>query len=90
MRLTNSWGDLRGIAFDDDEDDTAGNESTHTHGTNEKVIDTTKRDPLTGSLHYTEKAKLMQLLDQWEEPESRDDRSKVSGKYTLKKNGICT
>lgn len=33
-----------------------------------RVIDTSCRDPLTGSLPALEKAKLMQLLGQWEEP----------------------
>lgn len=34
----------------------------------DNVVDLSKRDPLTGSLHFSEKLKLMQLLDQWEEP----------------------
>ena len=42
------------------------------------VIDTTNRDPLTGSLHFSEKMKLMQLLDRWEEPERKTARHKVS------------
>ena len=35
----------------------------------EKVIDTDRRDPLTGSLMESEKMKLVQLLERWEEPD---------------------
>ena len=31
-------------------------------------FDVTRRDALTGSLHFSEKLKLMQILEQWEEP----------------------
>lgn len=34
----------------------------------EHVIDLMNRDPLTGSLHFSEILKLMKLLDMWEEP----------------------
>ena len=47
-------------------------------GTSEKVIDMDARDPLTGSLHSSERIKLMQLLGQWEEPERKFDRPGVS------------
>lgn len=40
-------------------------------------VDTSKRDPLTGSLHSSEKLKLMQLLDQWEEPDRSFDPNHV-------------
>jgi hypothetical protein len=39
------------------------------------VIDTSKRHPLTGSLMASERMKLMQLLERWEEPE-RDSAAK--------------
>ena len=42
-----------------------------------RVIDTT-RDPLTGSLPVHEKAKLMQLLGQWEVPTRASDPRQVS------------
>jgi hypothetical protein len=69
---------LNGLAFAEDDDDASTNQSARSLGTNEKVIDTSKRDPLTGSLNYSEKVKLMQLLDQWEEPDRRDNHSRVS------------
>jgi hypothetical protein len=40
-------------------------------------IDTSKRCPLTGGLHSSEKLKLMQLLDQWEEPDRNFDSNHV-------------
>ena len=65
----------------DDDDDITETSASYTHRSgNEKdiVIDTTKRDPLTGSLHHSEKMKLMQLLGQWEEPEGYAHRNYVS------------
>lgn len=56
------------LSYEEDEDDN-GSASYRTNITNEKVIDTAKRDPITGSLLPSEKAKLMQLVDQWEEPD---------------------
>lgn len=44
----------------------------------DKIIDTGCRDPLTGSLKASEKAKLMQLLGQWEEPNKSYDPRHVS------------
>jgi hypothetical protein len=46
--------------------------------TSDKVIDTSCRDPLTGSLRAAEKSKLMQLLGQWEEPGKAYDPRHVS------------
>ena len=64
---------IKGLAFayDEDEDDTASAASTLKSLGTEKVIDTMKRDPITGSLLATEKAKLMQLVDRWEEPDRK-------------------
>lgn len=56
------------LHLEEDEDDQSGSVSMKTLGT-EKLIDTTKRDPLTGSLAKSEKDKLMQLVDRWEEPD---------------------
>lgn len=36
----------------------------------ENVIDEGRRDKLTGSLSSSQKVKIMQLLDSWEEPET--------------------
>ena len=47
------------------------------------LIDTTCRDPLTGSLPAHEKAKLMQLLGQWEEPNRASDPRQVSNKRMI-------
>ena len=41
----------------------------------QEVFDPSNRDPLTGSLHFSEKLKLMQLLEQWEEPERHNHTS---------------
>jgi len=60
---------------EDDDDNTA--KTLKSAGTSERVIDTTKRNPLTGSLEFSEKIKLMTLLEQWEEPE-RHDEGRVS------------
>lgn len=55
--------------FDDDtEVESVGTEEAN------NVIDMNKRDALTGSLHYSEKLKLMQLLEQWEEPTRYDQQ----------------
>jgi hypothetical protein len=72
--------DLNGIDFaeDDEEDNTINTpRSKRSLNTAEKVIDTSKRDPLTGSLLTSEKLKLFQLLEQWEEPDRRFDRDHV-------------
>lgn len=60
------------------EDDASFSRSTVAANTREssKLIDTYNRDPLTGSLRFSEKIKMMELLDRWEEPE-RSDRHKV-------------
>ena len=44
---------------------------TSARGAADMVIDTNNRDPLTGSLHFAEKLKLMTLLEQWEEPQAQ-------------------
>jgi hypothetical protein len=44
----------------------------------EKVIKTDSRDPLTGSLHSSERAKLMLLLGRWEEPDKDQYTNNVS------------
>lgn len=41
------------------------------------VIDTTMRDPLTGTLPANEKRKLRELLGEWEEPSCRSDPLQV-------------
>jgi hypothetical protein len=68
---------LRGVVFVEDDPDDATTRSRRSLNTAEKVIDTSRRDPLTGSLHSSEKLKLIQLLEQWEEPDRRDDRNRV-------------
>jgi hypothetical protein len=68
---------LRGIVFVEDDTDEATTPSKPTLNTAENVIDTSRRDPLTGSLHSSEKLKLMQLLEEWEEPDRRFDRNRV-------------
>ena len=57
---------LKGIAntVSEDDDDTAADDRS------ERVIQMDNRDPLTGSLHISEKMKLMQILGRWEDPES--------------------
>ena len=47
---------------------------TKSDGRIDQVIDTNRRHPLTGSLEFSEKMKLMSLLEQWEEPDRRDER----------------
>ena len=58
------------LSYDDETEEDNGSSSfkTPTLG-GEKVIDTARRDPITGSLLQSEKAKLMQLVDRWEEPD---------------------
>jgi hypothetical protein len=68
---------LRGIVFVEDDTDDATTRSKRSLNTAENVIDTSRRDPLTGSLHSSEKLKLMQLLEEWEEPDRRFDRNRV-------------
>ena len=58
---------LQGIANtmseDDDDNITAADDRS------ERVIQMDNRDPLTGSLHISEKMKLMQILGRWEDPD---------------------
>jgi hypothetical protein len=68
---------LRGAVFVEDDTDDATIRSKRSLNTSEKLIDTSRRDPLTGSLHSSEKLKLMQLLEQWEEPDRRFDHNRV-------------
>jgi cell division protein FtsL len=58
------------LTYDDEEDDnnSVSHSSMKTTST-DKLIDTAKRDPLTGSLLASEKAKLYELIDRWEEPD---------------------
>lgn len=44
----------------------------------EPVIDMNNRDPLTGSLDRSEKLKIMQLLERWEEPDRFYHHGRVS------------
>jgi hypothetical protein len=64
--------DFTSKAFGPNEESTCG----ATKATEEE-IDTSKRCPTTGGLHPSEKLKLMQLLEQWEEPDRRFDRHLV-------------
>ena len=58
------------LNYDEEVDDNAsGSMSTAKTVTTEKLFDTSKRDPLTGSLLPSEKAKLMALIERWEEPD---------------------
>jgi hypothetical protein len=68
---------LRGIVFVEDETDDATTPLKPSLNTAENVIDISRRDPLTGSLHSSEKLKLMQLLEDWEEPDRRFDHNRV-------------
>ena len=65
------------IDDDTDGDTTNSPRSKRSAATSERVIDTTARDPLTGSLHQSERIKIMQLLEQWEEPSRRFHQSHV-------------
>jgi hypothetical protein len=64
----------------DDDDSTAG--TSRREGSievgGENVIDMSNRDPLTGSLHPSEKLKIMQLLERWEEPDRYSNHHAVS------------
>lgn len=68
---------LRGIVFVEDDTDDATTPSKRDFKVADNVIDTSRRDPSTGSLHSSEKLKLMQLLEEWEEPDRRLDRNHV-------------
>ena len=52
-------------------------------GSDDFVVNMDSRDPLTGSLKASEKAKLMQILGAWEEPDTFYDPSTVSAAYLL-------
>jgi len=64
-----SWNRDRDLDGDD------GDTVSSAAGTSHRLIDPNRRDPLTGSLHFSEKLKLMQLLEQWEEPERQSHAS---------------
>lgn len=60
-------------------DDNATSTSyTHSMDASERILDSDCRDPLTGSLSAATKAKLMQLLGQWEEPSKAYQHGHVS------------
>ena len=74
-----SGDQIRGIANaaiseEEDDNNTAFDEKP------EKIIemDMDLRDPITGSIRTEEKLKLMQLLGQWEDPDSNYTRHQVS------------
>jgi hypothetical protein len=64
---------IRNLTIDLDEE----NESVAAGNDDHQLIDASRRDKLTGSLAHSERMKLMQLLERWEEPE-RGSSSKVS------------
>jgi len=68
------------IVISPDDDSTAGTaqrrESVDIGA--DHVIDMTNRDPLTGSLNRSEKLKIMQLLERWEEPNKYFNHQHVS------------
>jgi hypothetical protein len=56
-----------------DEDTSVGSHQVHDHSftcSQEKVIDEGRRDKFTGSLSPSQRIKMMQLLDYWDEPET--------------------
>jgi hypothetical protein len=73
------WNDenLRGIVFVEDDTDAATTPSRPSLKRAESVFDFSRRDPLTGGLHASEKLKLMQLLEEWEEPNIAFDQNRV-------------
>jgi hypothetical protein len=77
----NNRESLRGVDFAEDFTSKAfcPNEESSRGATTqlEEEIDTSKRCPTTGGLHPSEKLKLMQLLDQWEEPDRIFDSNHV-------------
>ena len=62
-------------ASDDEEDSTRPRTLNDGSGTSERTINAQKRNTLTGSLEFSEKMKLMSMLDQWEEPTYQDDQN---------------
>eukprot|EP00980_Cylindrotheca_fusiformis_P014169 scaffold3720_cov141-Cylindrotheca_fusiformis.AAC.8 len=54
---------------DSEDDGKSVDSSKRSGGTQDKALDMNKTDPLTGRLDDLEKAKLNQLLGQWEEPD---------------------
>lgn len=80
---------LRGLALSSDDEDGSTTESpTSRRGSvdtlqSDRVINMNDRDPLTGNLQYSEKMKLRQLLERWEEPDrefdqQRDQKASIS------------
>jgi len=68
-------GELRSMVFADD-----GTITTPANSVDEsrsKIIESSSRDQVTGSLPLHEKAKVMQLLGQWEEPKRASDPRQV-------------
>jgi len=65
--------DAHGVTHADDEESTPSGEaslgSASTRASNPKLLDTGRRDKLTGSLSSSQKVRIIQLLENWEEPE---------------------
>jgi hypothetical protein len=69
--------DAHGVTHDDDEASGEGSiasESTKTSRNPNKVFDSGRRDALTGSLSSSQKVKVIQLLENWDEPELADKK----------------
>lgn len=69
---------MRGIAIANSEETDDHTIDTSADERSENGIRTDLRDPLTGSLQASEKAKLMDLLGRWEEPDKVYDSRHVS------------
>ena len=70
---------IHGLSFtvsNEDEENTTVVSKSHNLGSSMRSIDPSQRDPLTGTLQYSERLRIMQLLEQWEEPVRNDDRSR--------------
>lgn len=76
---------MRSVSLDEE---ATSVDQTETDDQSEKVIDMNKRHALTGSLEFSEKMKLLHLLDQWEEP-ARRDHNKVCRKSCQLNSGKC-
>ena len=77
-RLIAENATIHGLVYNgsNEDEDTATNKSGSRYlDTSTRSMDPNKRDPLTGTLQYSEKMQIMQLLEQWEEPVHHDNRS---------------
>lgn len=85
--------DAHGVTLADDEasgESSIASGSTKTSRNPDKVFDSGRRDALTGSLSSSQKVKVIQLLENWDEPELADKKPvSINGRLAFPHFLLC-